>query len=63
MLAAIAPVCSEYGIGLDVIDVDADPELARRFDERVPVLMHRDVELARWRLDSAVVRAYLAEIG
>lgn len=63
MLVAIAPLCSEYGIALEVVDVDTDPQLARRFDELVPVLMHREVELARWRLDPAAVRAYLAEIG
>lgn len=63
MLVALAPLCGEFGIALEVIDVDADPELARRFDERVPVLMHREVELARWRLDSVALRAYLAEIG
>ena len=63
MLAAIAPLCNEFGVALDVIDVDGDTELARRFDELVPVLMHRERELARTRLDSAAVRAYIAEIG
>ncbi|MBI2318300.1 MAG: glutaredoxin family protein [Betaproteobacteria bacterium] len=63
MLAALAPLCAELGIEVDVIDVDADPELVRRFDETVPVLMHRGVELARGRLEASAVRAYLAKIG
>ena len=63
MLAAIEPLRVEFGFGLEVVDVDADPELERRFNEAVPVLMHGQRELARWRLDPAALRAYLADIG
>lgn len=63
MLAAIEPLRAEFGFGLEVVDVDADPELERRFNEAVPVLMHGRRELARWRLDAAALRAYLADIG
>ena len=63
MLAAIEPVRLEFGFDLEVVDVDADAELERRFNEAVPVLMHGQRELARWRLDPAVLRAYMADIG
>ena len=63
MLAAIEPLRAEFGFGLEVVDVDADPDLERRFNEAVPVLMHGQRELARWRLDPVAVRAYLADIG
>ena len=63
MLAAPQALRSEFGFDIEVIDVDADPELERRFNELVPVLMHGGHELARWRLDVPVLRAYLADIG
>ncbi len=63
MLAAIEPLRVEFGFGLEVVDVDADPELERRFNEAVPGLMHGQREPARWRADPAALRAYLADIG
>ena len=63
MLVALDALRGELRFQLEVVDVDADPELERRYNEFVPVLMHADLELARWRLDAAALRAYLAEIG
>ncbi len=63
MLAAIEQVRPEFGFDLEVVDIDADPERERRFNEAVPVLMHGGRELARWRLDPAALRAYLGDIG
>ena len=63
MLASLEALRGELGFGLDVIDVDAAPELERRYGEFVPVLMHGERELARWRLDSSALRAYLHDIG
>ena len=63
MHAALERLRGEFGFELDVIDIDADAELERRYNEWVPVLMHGQKELARWRLDLDVLRAYLAEIG
>ena len=60
MLAALEPLRGEYRFAVDVIDVDSDPALERRFDTLVPVLMHADAELCHYRLDAAKVRAYLA---
>ena len=52
----------EFGFALDVIDVDGDPDLEQRFDTLVPVLMHADTELCRYRLEARKLRAYLAKI-
>ena len=60
MLAALR---GELRFQLEVVDVDADPEIEQRYDELVPVLMHGDRELARWRLDADALRADLADIG
>jgi len=60
MLAEIESLRGEFAFGLEVLDVDSDPGLERRFGELVPVLAHGDHELARYRLDRASVRAYLS---
>ena len=52
----------EFGIDLEVIDIDADTELLPRFDELVPVLLHEGRELCHYHLDVAKVRDYLNEI-
>ena len=63
MLASLEALRGELGFGLEVIDVDAEPELERRYNELVPVLMHGERELARWRLDPSALRAYLRDIS
>ncbi|HKU69795.1 MAG TPA: glutaredoxin family protein [Burkholderiales bacterium] len=45
-----------------VVDVDSDPELERRHGEKVPVLMHGELELCHYRLDAAAVTAFLKKI-
>jgi thioredoxin reductase (NADPH) len=62
MLAALAPLRSEFGFAVEVIDIDADPVLEQRFDTKVPVLMHADTELCQYHLDVGKVRAYLVKI-
>jgi len=57
--AALAPVLMEFGVALREIDVDADPALAGRFGEQVPVLMLDDRKLAKLRIDAAQVRRAL----
>lgn len=59
MHAALERLAAPCGFDLDVLDVDADPVLEARFNELVPVLMHGETELARYRLDEAVLAAYL----
>jgi hypothetical protein len=60
MLSALEPLAAEWGASVDVVDVDADPALVARYDERVPVLVCDGVELSRYRLDTARVSAALA---
>ena len=59
MLAALAPLAAEFGVRVDVIDIDTDPELEARYDVLVPVLVHDGVELCRYRFDAARVRGAL----
>ncbi|MGB7543488.1 MAG: glutaredoxin family protein [Burkholderiales bacterium] len=61
MLAALQCLPG-VGFGIEVVDVDSDPDLERRYGEWVPLLMHGDTELCRYRLDAERVRAYLAEL-
>jgi thioredoxin reductase (NADPH) len=45
MIAALTALQAQHRFTFDVIDVDADPALEARYDERVPVLAHRGVEI------------------
>lgn len=60
MAAALTPLAGEFAATVTVRDVDADPALAARYDERVPVLLHGGTELCHYVLDTAKVREYLA---
>lgn len=60
MLASVTALRAEFGFEIDVIDVDSAPLLEARYGEDVPVLLHRDRELARHRLDARELRRYLA---
>ena len=63
MLAELQPWQQKHGFALDVIDVDADPELEERFNELVPVLMDGDSEICHYHLDTQRLAAHLGEIG
>ena len=61
MEAAVMPMAQEFGVTVEVLDVDADPELERTYGELVPVLLDGDGrELCHYFLDSAKVRDYLS---
>ena len=62
MRAALEPMRQEFGLAIDVVDVDSDAALELRFGSLVPVLMHAGVELCHYHLDAAKVRAYLVKI-
>lgn len=47
---------------IDIVDVDSDPELERRYGEKVPVLAYGDTEICHYRLEPAVISEYLAKI-
>lgn len=63
MELGVRTLAEEYGFELNVLDVDADPELIARFDDRVPVLIHEGQELSQYFLEVAKVRDYLSKIG
>ena len=62
MELALSPLRIEYGVKLEILDVDADPELEARYNEWVPVLLHEGTELCHHFLDNARVRDYLDKI-
>lgn len=61
MMTGLRELRARFDFELEELDVDRDPELARRYGDHVPVLMHDERELARYRLDPLVVAAYLAK--
>lgn len=62
MLAALQPLHGEYVFQVDVVDVDANPDLVARFDELVPVLALGDETICHYFLDEAKVREVLGRI-
>ena len=60
--AALAPIAAEFGVGVEVLDVDADDALEEKWGELVPVLLHGETELCHYFLDTPKVRDYLSQI-
>lgn len=65
MREALQPLRGDYRFALEVVDVDADPELVAQYDELVPVLVGRHgdqppLQLCHYFLDQARVRDFLA---
>jgi hypothetical protein len=64
MLVALEALRGEPGMAdfeIDVLDVDADPELEAKYDELVPVLADAEgQELCHYFLDTPKVLGYLA---
>lgn len=61
MEEALRPIVDEFGISIEVLDVDAYPELETKYDELVPVLLHGELELCHYFLDVPKVRQYVRE--
>jgi hypothetical protein len=62
MLAALQAFMARQGVAyaVDVVDVDADPDLVSRYDELVPVLVDSaGAELCHYFLDEAALRRHL----
>jgi len=55
----IEKVCAELGTSYVEIDIDADPELQRRFTEEVPVTFVDGRQHDFWRVSEARLRAAL----
>ena len=50
----------EFQFALDVVDIDRDPALRERHDERVPVLEYAGREICNYFLDPVALRSALA---
>lgn len=59
MLQALRGLQPRLGFRLQLLDVDRDPGLRRRYDEWVPVLNHGEREICHYRLDEAALREAL----
>jgi len=59
MLQALRGLQRQLGFELQLVDVDRDAELARRYDEWVPVLCLGEREVCHYRLDEQVLRQFL----
>ena len=59
MRDALNALATAHEFDLEIVDVDNEPELERRYGEDVPVLLGNGRELSRHRLDPARVTAYL----
>ncbi len=57
MEAQLAGLLAEYPFEVTVVDVDKEPAALERYDELVPVLMHGERELARYRVNLPALRA------
>jgi hypothetical protein len=62
MIEALRSLQGLFQFEIAVLDVDAEPVLARRHGDQVPVLMHGGVELCHFRLEPEIVTAYLSKI-
>jgi glutaredoxin len=59
--AAIAPLLTEFGASLTLVDIDQDPVLKQRYDWDVPVIFIGSHKVAKHRVDVAAFRRSLAE--
>nr|WP_120490953.1 glutaredoxin family protein [Corynebacterium lactis] len=50
--AQIEPVVRDHGGALEIVDVDAEPDVAAEFGDRVPVVLVDDEEIACWEVDN-----------
>lgn len=63
LIDALAPLQQELGFAIEVVDVDAFPELEEAWSEKVPVVLAGEAELCHYFLDEAAVRAHFRRIG
>jgi glutaredoxin len=51
------------GFGLELVDIDGDPELARRYGVRVPVVALDGEDLFEYQVPVDLLRARLGRVG
>jgi len=67
MRAALVGLQLDMPYALEVVDIDADPDLVARYDELVPVLLGvrtdgEAMQLCHYFLDEAAVRAFVEAV-
>jgi len=60
MLAGLRPLQQELGFGLEIVEIDEDPELESRYGILVPVLSAAEGEICHYHLDPEKIRHYFA---
>jgi glutaredoxin len=56
---AARAVCTERGVNLEVIDIDGDIELERRYRERIPVVLVDGTEIGHYAVTAGELRSVL----
>ena len=59
-IEVVAAVCAETGDSYATRDVDAEPELVRRYNDQLPVTFVDGAQHDFWRVDAARLRAALS---
>jgi glutaredoxin len=55
----VSRVCADVGTSYEEVDITADPDLARRYGEQIPVTLVDGVQHDFWRVDERRLRAAL----
>ena len=63
VLVVVRQVCADLGVGLSVVDVDADSELRAEYTDQVPVTFVDGKRFDFWRIDEGRLRAALGLPG
>jgi len=61
MQDSLKPYSDELGFELNIVDIDANPELISRFATKVPVLMHEKHEICHFFLDLHALQMYFSQ--
>jgi hypothetical protein len=59
----LAELLGEQAASVEVVDIDTDPSLFRKYADRIPVLTVDDDFVCSYRLDAERVRRYLDHSG
>ena len=59
----LANLLGDLAASVQVVDIDADPGLSRKYSDRIPVLTVDDDFVCSYRLDVERVRRYLENSG
>jgi len=62
MLQALRGLQPQLGFGLQLVDIDRDPELLGRYDEWVPVLCLGEREICHYHLDEQQLRRFIDQL-